>query len=102
MKEVAIMTSDLGFIDPTASKHRTKIAPAPRSMDLSNKVVGLLDNSKEQGDIILETVGTALRERYGVAKVIMHRKEFFSKPASGELIDAMAKEVQIAIAAVGG
>ena len=39
-------------------------------------MVGLFDNTKEQGDIILETVGAALRERYGVAKVIMHRKEF--------------------------
>ena len=33
LKKVAIMTSDLGFIDPTASKHRTNRA-APRSMDL--------------------------------------------------------------------
>ena len=96
------MTSDLGFIDPTASKHRTKIAPAPRSMDLSNKVVGLLDNTKEQGDIILETLGRALTERHGVAKVIVRRKEHYSKPATDALIEAMAKEVQVAIAAVGG
>ena len=96
------MTSDLGFIDPTAGRTGQRIALAPRPMDLAGKVVGLLDNTKEQGDIILETVGTALRERYGVAKVIMHRKEYFSKPASKELIDSMAQEVQIAIAAVGG
>ena len=96
------MTSDLGFIDPTAGHERERIALAPRPMDLAGKVVGLLDNTKEQADIILETVAEALRERYGVARVIIRRKEFFSKPASGGLIDAMAQEVEIAIAALGG
>jgi hypothetical protein len=96
------MTDELGFIDPTAKKHRTKVAPAARPMDLTNKVVALLDNSKEQGDVILETFADALRERYGVAGVIVRRKEFFSKPASSELLDEMAREAQVAIAALGG
>ena len=96
------MTDELGFIDPTAKKQRARIALATRPMDLTNKVVGLLDNTKEQGDVILETVANALRERYGVAKVIIRRKEFFSKPASDEMLDDMAKEVQVAVAALGG
>ena len=96
------MADDLGFIDPTASKNRAKISPAPRPMDLANKVVALLDNSKEQADVILDAVAEVLRERYGVTKVIVRRKEFFSKPASNDLLDAMAKEVHIAVAALGG
>ena len=64
--------------------------------------IGLLDNTKEQGDLILETVATALRERYGVAKVVIRRKEHYSKPATDALIAEMAKEVQVAVAAVGG
>ena len=44
----------------------------------------------------------ALRERHGVARVVIRRKEHYSKPATGELIDEMAQEVQVAIAAVGG
>ena len=96
------MTNDLGFIDPTAGHERARILLAPRPMDLAGKVVGLLDNTKEQADIILATVGEALRERYGVAKVIIRRKEFFSKPASEALLNEMAKEVQVAAAALGG
>ena len=96
------MADDLGFIDPTAGKHRARISPAPRPMDLANKVVALLDNSKEQADVILETLGEVLRERYGVARVVVRRKEFFSKPASDAMLDAMAKEAQIAVAALGG
>ena len=96
------MTDDLGFIDPTAGGARAKIVLAPRPMDLAGKVVGLLDNTKEQADVILETVADALRERYGVAKVIVRRKEYFSRPATDELLNEMASEVQVAAAALGG
>ncbi len=96
------MASDLGFIDPTAGGSQLKIAMAPRPKDLAGKVVGLLDNTKEQADIILETVAQTLRSRYGVAKVIVRRKEHYSKPATGAMIDDLAKEVQVAVAALGG
>ena len=96
------MALDLPFIDPTRGGNKAKITPAPRPMDLRGKVVGLLDNTKEQADIILETIGEELRSRYGVAEVIMCRKEFFSKPARPEMLDEMARQVQVAVAAVGG
>jgi len=96
------MSEALGFIDPTAGGGRRKIALAPRPMDLAGKVVGLLDNTKEQGTLILETLGAALRERYGAARVVLRSKEHYSKPAADALIDDMAQEVQVAIAAVGG
>jgi hypothetical protein len=96
------MTTDLGFIDPTASESRVQLARAPRPADLAGKVVGLLDNTKEQADIILETVAEELRRRYGVARVIIRRKDYFSRPAPAAMIDEMAREVQVAAAALGG
>ena len=96
------MNDALPFIDPTAGGGKAVIARAPRPADLAGKVVGLLDNTKEQADIILDAVAGVLRERYGVAKVVTRRKEFFSKPATPALIDEMAKEVQVAVAALGG
>ena len=96
------MTNELEFLDPTAGGHRARVALAPRPMDLAGKVVGLLDNTKEQADVILETVGEALRSRYRVAKVIIRRKEAFSRPATEALLNEMAKEVQVAAAALGG
>lgn len=96
------MSDSLGFIDPTLEIGKVKLAMAPRARDLAGKVVGLLDNTKEQADLILETIGQALRERYGVARVIIRRKEMFSKPATDELVNEMAKEVQVAVAALGG
>ena len=94
--------NELPWIDPTAGTGKTKIVPAPRPMDLAGRIVGLLDNTKEQADVILQTIGDALRARHGVARVVIRRKEHYSKPATQQLIDEMAAEVQVAIAAVGG
>ena len=96
------MSGNLPFIDPTAGGGKAKVAMAYRPDDLVGKVVGLLDNTKEQGTLILETLGAALRERYGAARVVIVRKEHYSKPALGAIIDGMAAEVDVAIAAVGG
>ena len=96
------MTGDLPFIDPTAGGSKARVARASRPMDLRGKVVGLLDNTKEQADVILETVAEVLHERYGVAKVVMRRKQFYSKPAAAELMDEMANEVDVAVPVLGG
>jgi hypothetical protein len=96
------MSNDLPFIDPTRGGSRVPLQRAPRPMDLAGKVVGLLDNTKEQGDLILAAVGEGLRERYGVANVISRRKAYFSRPADPALLDEMAKEVDVAVAALGG
>ena len=94
--------NDLAFIDPTRGGVKAKLQRASRPIDLAGKVVALLDNTKEQGDIILDTIGEALRSRYGVAEVVKRRKEYFSRPAKPELIDEIAAKAQVAIAAVGG
>jgi hypothetical protein len=96
------MSDTLPFIDPTAGTGRTRIPLAPRPADLAGKVVGLLDNTKEQADVILAALGAALQARYGVAKVVIRRKEHYSKPALDTLIEEMANEVDVAVAAVGG
>jgi len=96
------MARDLPFIDPTAGRSRSRIALAPRPIDLAGKVVGMIDNTKEQADVILKTVAEVLESRYGVARVIIHRKEHYSKPAPHAMIDELAKEVQVAVAALGG
>ena len=96
------MANGLGFIDPTAGGGKETVLLAARPTDLSGKVVGLLDNTKEQADIILQTVGEALCERYGVETLIIRRKEHYSKPAATEIIDEMAGKVDVAIAGLGG
>jgi hypothetical protein len=90
------------IIDPSAGGSGAKIQLARRPMDLRGKVVGFIDNTKEQADVIAEAMADGLREKYGVAKVIIRRKAYFSKPAPAQLIDELAQAVDVAVAAVGG
>lgn len=96
------MAQTTGFVDPTETVTAPRVPPAARPRALAGKTLGLLDNRKEQGDVILETVGEALRARYGVARLVLRRKEHHSKPAPAVLIEEMAREVDVAIAALGG
>ena len=96
------MANDLGFIDPTYSGSNGKIAMASRPNNLTGKVIGLLDNTKEQAGFILKTIGDELIERYGAARTFVRRKEHYSKPAHNDLIDEMAKQAQIVVCCLGG
>ena len=89
------------FVDPTVSASR-EIPPAPRPPDLSGKVIGLLDNTKEQADVILETIGEALCARFGAVKLVTRRTEHYSKPATAEVLEEMAGECDVVVCALGG
>ncbi len=96
------MTLDLGFIDPTFGNDKPRIAPAPRPVDLADKVIGMLDNTKEQADVILRTIADVLIERYGAARVVTLSKEHYTKTAAASLIDEMANKADIVVSALGG
>ena len=65
------LSNGLGFIDPTAHKPDGYVELAVRPIDLTGKVIGLLDNTKEQSDIILRTFGEALCEQYGSEGIVL-------------------------------
>ena len=69
---------------------------------LAGRVVGFIDNAKPNFHHLVDELAELLPARYGVARVVRQRKQYYSKPAPAELIDAMAQEVQVAVAALGG
>ena len=96
------MSNTIVVCAPTAGASSAPLQ-SRRALDrIEGKVVGFIDNTKEQADVILETVAAELKARYGVKDVIIERKEAFSKPARAEMIDSLAQRVQVAAAAVGG
>ena len=94
--------SELGFIDPTYVPSTKRIPMATRPLALKGRVIGMVDNTKEQADVIFKTIGDALIERYGAKEVVIRRKEHYTKPASPELLEAMSKKVDVAITGLGG
>ena len=96
------MAVKMDFVDPTAGSASETIPLATRPAELSGKVIGILDNTKEQANIILETLGEGLCEKYGAKEVIMRRKEHYSKPAPDAMIEEMADQCDVVICALGG
>lgn len=88
--------------DPTIAPNPSPgFVPAPRLDVLEGKVVGLIDNSKTNSDRFLIRIGELLKEQYGVAQVIAHRKPSASKPVASDVADDLAARCDLVVAAVG-
>ena len=89
------------LVDPTTEPSPTHFDGAPRLRDLSDKRVGLIDDSKPNAKELLEEVTSILGERFGVATVKYHRKPSASKPATPDVIQDMARDCDYVIVGVG-
>ena len=89
------------IIDPSAGGSGTKIQLAPRPMDLRGKVVGFIDNTKPNFNLLARDLGELLLSRYGVKSVIQKRKRSVATPAPNEVLDELARECDLVITGSG-
>lgn len=97
------MTDPLSWIlDPTGdSDGAADTTLAPRLGSLRGKTLGLLDNGKPNGSVLLTEIGNHLRERYGLRDVIMYTKSYFGTPVDQTLVERIMAECNFAVAAIG-
>ncbi len=90
------------LLDPTGDSGRdTNTALAPRPQSLKGLTVGLLDNTKPNGAVILRAVGRELQERYGVREIRMFQKGYFGTPVEESVVNQMLHNCDFAVAAIG-
>lgn len=87
-------------LNPTAEESVTPSPSAARMPSLAGRTIGLLGNGKIRVRELLDHVETLLRSQYGVAEVLRWRKPDVSRPAPGEMLDAMQR-CDAVISAVG-
>jgi hypothetical protein len=87
-------------LNPTSESTVVALEPAPRLQSLKGKTVGLISNGKEGTAGFFAHVDRLLRERYGVAEVILRTKSNYSAPAEEEIIDE-ARNWDLAITGLG-
>ena len=90
------------LLDPTGDSERdtnTNLAPRPQS--LTGLTVGLLDNAKPNGAVILRAIGRELKDRYGVREIRMFRKGYFGTPVEESVVQQMLHNCDFAVAAIG-
>lgn len=84
--------------DPRGTRAAAPFVAAPRPATTSLRL-GVLDNSKEQADVLLARAAEVLRGD-GMTPVFA-RKPSFSRPAPPEVIDAL-KACDLVITGLGG
>ena len=90
------------LLDPTgADDQATNITLAPRPQTLKGLVVGLLDNTKPNGAVILRAIGRELKEKYGVREFRMFAKGYFGTPVEESVVQQMLHNCDFAVAAIG-
>ena len=90
------------LLDPTGDSERdTNTTLAPRPQSLKGLTVGLLDNAKPNGAVILRAVGRELQERYGVREIRIFQKGYFGTPVEESVVQQMLHNCDFAVAAIG-
>ena len=86
------------------------VAPAGTAVDsaafrplasLEGKVVGFIDNSKPNFSFLADDLGEFLMAKYGVKKIVRHRKPTASVSASPQVFADIKKECDLVITGSG-
>jgi len=86
--------------DPTAADAARQDALAARFGSLDGKTVGLLNNTKDRTEIILDEVEALLRGRFPGVKLRHYRKRSVSG-AGPELMERLERECDAVVTALG-
>jgi len=89
------------ILDPTIAPDHAESTLAKRVADLDGKVLGLLSNSKVNGDRLLDLVRERLAARYRLESVVTMTKSSASRVADEAMLEALARECDVVITAIG-
>jgi hypothetical protein len=89
------------ILDPTVPPEHAEMSTAKRVSGLDGKVVGLLNNSKVNGDHLLALVREALGARYDLRDVIVMTKPGASIVADDAMLEALASRCDVVVTAIG-
>jgi hypothetical protein len=85
-------------LSPIGEVAQEQFTSPPLPASWKGAVVGFIDNTKHNFDLLAGGLGALLRERHGVGTIVHRRKANASTPAPAELVVAMAKECDVVFA----
>lgn len=85
----------------TAQVSAAKMIAMPQFTDLRGKVVGFLDNSKPNADKLAERFAELLKQKYGVANMVIRRKLTAQQGAPKHYLDELASQADFVMTGLG-
>jgi hypothetical protein len=87
--------------DPTAPSPEVTQNLRRSVSDLTGKVVGFIDNSKPNFNLLTDDIAELLTSRYGVKNIIKRAKRGASMPATEQVIDELAAQCDLVVTGSG-
>ena len=87
-------------LNPTYEESAIGFGPATRPDALAGRTVGIISNGKHGTVPFFDALASELRDRYGVADVVLVVKPNYSAPAGAEILDR-ARRWHALVAGVG-
>ncbi len=78
-----------------------RVPAVPRFSDLNGKIIGLLDNSKPNADMLEARFEELLKQSYNIAGVIRRRKLTAQQGAPKEYMEDLAAKADFIISGLG-
>ncbi len=88
-------------LSPVGDRRAATLAVPPLPADLRGLTVGFVDNTKHNFDLLVETMGALLKDRFGVKAVIHRKKANASTAAADEILEGLAKDCDLVFAGSG-
>ena len=90
--------ANVTVLSPVGELRSTTTAIPASPGTLRGLTVGFLDNTKHNFDRLVEGIGLAMKERFGVTRIVHLRKANAASPAAPDIIAALAKECDLVFA----
>ena len=87
--------------NPSSKPAPEVLKTATRKTTLKGGILGIIDNSKPNSDIVLKRVADQLTARFEVNEVIWSRKQPAGLPSTDDEIQTLAKKCSFVLAGVG-
>ena len=95
------MTGTVLLYDPTAPTSRIERRARQDAPELNGATIGFIDNAKPNFDHLVDDLARVLIERYGVARIVRHKKRGPSMPAAGDVLDDLVRDCDLIITGSG-
>jgi hypothetical protein len=92
---------ELTVFDPRGRVDAEPAALAPRAAALNGLRLGVLDNTKWNGNRLLRKTASLIEAEHPIGAVTYYKKESFSKVADSALIAEIAANNDIVLTAIG-
>ena len=91
----------LDLVDPCRELAKNRLPLSARLAALTGKKVGLLDNRKDNADVILKRIAARLEQDYGTSTALYRTKPVYSRRAEAAVLDELAANCDLVITSTG-